>query len=66
MLKLTLAQGEQLNIGEDIHVIYKRGSATGIKIVLDVPKEMPITRIRESKSKRQGGVKKTTRQSDLK
>jgi len=44
MLKLSLKLGEQLNIGDDIRIIYRSAGTSGIKIVLDVPKEMPIAR----------------------
>ena len=45
MLKLSLKPGEQVNIGEGVRVIYRRGDARGIKIVLDAPKEKLITRM---------------------
>jgi len=44
MLKLSLKPGEQVNIGEDVRVIYRRASASGIKIILDAPEETLITR----------------------
>ena len=44
MLKLSLKPGQQISIGDDIRVIYRRADAKGIKIVLDVPKNIPISR----------------------
>jgi len=44
VLRLSLKPGEQVNIGENIRVIYRRTDQDGIRILLDVPKELPITR----------------------
>jgi hypothetical protein len=45
LLKLSLRPREQLNIGEDVRIIYKKGDSSGIKIVLDVPEGMPVARV---------------------
>jgi len=45
MLKLSLKPGQQIHIGDSIRVIYRHGDVHGIKIVLDAPKDLLITRM---------------------
>ena len=44
MLKLSLKPGEQLNIGGNVRVTYRSGDSSGIKLLLEAPKDKIITR----------------------
>ena len=44
MLKLTLRQGEYLDIGENVRVIFSGGSANNIHLLVDAPRELNIAR----------------------
>ena len=43
MLKLTLQPGEYLTIGDDIKVIFSGGSANNIHLLVDAPRNSPLT-----------------------
>ena len=43
MLKLSLKQGEYINIGDNIRVVYAGGSGN-IKLLVDAPREVNIAR----------------------
>ena len=53
MLKLTLKPGEFINIGKDVKIVFSRGSANNIHLLVDAPKELNIVR---SKTLEQRGV----------
>lgn len=44
MLKLSLKQGQYLNIGDDIRVVYAGGSGNNIRLLIDAPKSVNIAR----------------------
>ena len=44
MLKLTLREGEYVNIGDNIRVVYAGGSGKNGRLMIDVPREMNISR----------------------
>ena len=44
MLKLSLKQGEYLNIGDNVRVVYAGGSGNHIRLLVDAPKEVNIAR----------------------
>lgn len=44
MLKLSLKQGQYVNIGDDIRVVYVGGSGGQGRLMIDAPKEVPIVR----------------------
>lgn len=44
MLKLSLKQGQYINIGEDIRVIYVGGSGGHGRLMIDAPRDIPIVR----------------------
>ena len=44
MLKLSLKQGQYLNIGDDIRVIYLGGTGSHGRFMIDAPKEVRIVR----------------------
>ena len=44
MLKLSLKQGQYINIGDNIRVVYVGGSGGHGRLMIDAPKEIPIVR----------------------
>lgn len=44
MLKLSLKQGEYLNIGDNVRIVYAGGSGNHIRLLVDAPKEVNIAR----------------------
>ena len=44
MLKLTLRQGEYLDIGEKVRVIFSGGSENNIHLLIDAPREINVAR----------------------
>lgn len=44
MLKLSLRQGQYINIGDNIRVVYIGGSGRNGHFLIDAPKEIPIVR----------------------
>lgn len=44
MLILSLKQGQYVNIGDDIRVVYVGGSGGQGRLMIDAPKEVPIVR----------------------
>ena len=44
MLKLSLKQGQYVNIGDDIRVVYVGGSGNHAKLLIDAPRELNIAR----------------------
>lgn len=44
MLKLTLRQGEFIDIGENIRVIFSGGSSNNIHLLIDAPREINVAR----------------------
>ncbi len=44
MLKLSLKQGQYLNIGDDIRVVYLGGTSTIGRFMIDAPREVNIAR----------------------
>lgn len=44
MLKLTLRQGEYIDIGENVRVIFSGGSSNNIHLLVDAPREVNIVR----------------------
>lgn len=44
MLKLTLREGEYVNIGDNIRVVYAGGSGKNGRLMIDAPREMNISR----------------------
>lgn len=44
MLKLSLKQGQYLNIGDNIRVVYLGGTGTHGRFMIDAPKEVNIVR----------------------
>lgn len=44
MLKLSLKQGQYINIGDNIRVVYVGGSGGQGRLMIDAPKEIPIVR----------------------
>ena len=44
MLKLSLKQGQYLNIGDNIRVIYLGGTGSHGRFMIDAPKEVNIVR----------------------
>ncbi len=53
MLKLSLRQGEYLDIGEDVRVIFSGGSSNNIHLLVDAPRDVNIAR---SSAKGGGGA----------
>ena len=44
LLKLSIKQGEYLNIGDNIRVVYAGGAGNHIRLLVDAPREMNIAR----------------------
>lgn len=44
MLKLSLKQGEYLNIGDNIRVVYAGGTGNHIRLLVDAPRDINIAR----------------------
>lgn len=44
MLKLTMKQGEYIQIGQDIKVIFSGGSANNMHILIDAPRKYNVVR----------------------
>ena len=44
MLKLSLKEGEYVNIGDNIRVVYAGGSGKNGRLMIDAPREMNISR----------------------
>ena len=44
MLKLTLREGEYVNIGDNIRVVYAGGSGKNGRLMIDAPRDMNISR----------------------
>ena len=44
MLKLSLKEGQYLNIGDDIRVIYVGGNGKHCRLLIDAPRELNIAR----------------------
>ena len=44
MLKLSLKQGQYVNIGDNIRVVYVGGSGNHAKLMIDAPREVNIAR----------------------
>ena len=44
MLKLSLKQGQYVNIGENIRVVYVGGSGNHARLLIDAPRELNIAR----------------------
>ena len=44
MLKLSLKQGQYVNIGDDIRVVYVGGSGNHARLLIDAPRELNIAR----------------------
>ena len=44
MLKLTLREGEYVNIGDNIRVVYAGGSGNNGRLMIDAPRDMNISR----------------------
>lgn len=44
MLKLSLKQGEYLNIGDDIRVVYAGGTGNHIRLLVEAPRNINIAR----------------------
>ena len=44
MLKLSLRPGENIDIGENVRVIFSGGSANNIHLLVDAPREVNIAR----------------------
>ena len=44
MLKLSLKQGEYLNIGDNIRVVYAGGAGNHIRLLVDAPRDVNIAR----------------------
>lgn len=44
MLKLSLKQGQYINIGDNIRVVYVGGSGGHGRLMIDAPKDIPIVR----------------------
>ena len=47
MLKLTLREGEYVNIGDNIRVVYAGGSGKNGRLMIDAPREMNISQRNE-------------------
>ena len=44
LLKLSLKQGEYLNIGDNIRVVYAGGAGNHIRLLVDAPRDVNIAR----------------------
>ena len=44
MLKISLKQGQYVNIGDNIRVVYAGGSGKNGRLMIDAPREMNISR----------------------
>ena len=44
MLKISLKQGQSVNIGDNIRVVYVGGSGNHGRLMIDAPKEIKIAR----------------------
>lgn len=44
MLKISLKQGQYVNIGEDIRVVYVGGTGNHGRLMIDAPKDVKIAR----------------------
>ena len=44
MLKLSLKEGEYVNIGDNIRVVYAGGSGKNGRLLIDAPRDMNISR----------------------
>ena len=44
MLKLSLKQGQYVNIGDNIRVVYVGGSGNHARLLIDAPRELNIAR----------------------
>jgi len=46
MLELTLTQGSELKIGDDIRIVFRGGGVAGrVRLAVDAPKEKRIERV---------------------
>ena len=62
MLKLSLKQGEYLNIGDNIRVVYAGGAGNHIRLLVDAPRDVNIARNKtETNPERRKGDRKSTR-----
>lgn len=44
MLKLSLKEGQYLNIGDDIRIVYVGGNGNHCRLLIDAPRELNIAR----------------------
>ena len=50
MLKLSLKEGEYINIGEDIRVVFAGGSGKQGRLLIDAPRELNISRSKNERN----------------
>ena len=50
MLKLSLKQGQYLNIGDNIRVVYLGGSGSHGRFMIDAPRDVNIVRSKQSQN----------------
>ena len=50
MLKLSLKEGEYVNIGDNIRVVYAGGSGKNGRLMIDAPREMNISTFSKRKT----------------
>ncbi len=57
MLELTVTDGMELQIGDDVKIIFRGGSAPGrMKIGVDAPKDKRIERIQSQEKRKRASV----------
>ncbi len=74
MLKLSLKQGQYVNIGDDIRVVYVGGSGNHARLLIDAPRELNIARstTEENPARKketyyaEPGISKEIRQQEIK
>ena len=69
MLKLSLKEGQYVNIGDDIRIVFAGGTGKHCRLLIDAPKELNIARSnnepdpakQRNKSSKSSGMRKNVR-----
>ena len=51
MLKLSLKEGQYVNIGDDIRIVFAGGTGKHCRLLIDAPKELNIARSKTTQTK---------------
>ena len=52
MLKLSLKEGQYVNIGDDIRIVFAGGTGKHCRLLIDAPKELNIARSNNERTRR--------------